>query len=322
MKQIISVLFLSIIFLSLNAQIEPCSLETAEPVRYNLWNTNNQPNSRLQGKALPQDSIARQRIWRCGIPRLYVYQPVIQERSQTAVIIIPGGGYVKQAYEVSGISMAKWFNSIGVTAFVLLHRLPNQPELIDPWKATMQDCQRAVKWVRSNASRFGIDPDQIGVMGTSAGAHLSACVSTLSEDWAQVGDSLDDVSPRPDFAICISPIINEIDSITAGKRKDLCGVSASDPSWQKLFSINQSVSAANPPTLLIHAADDPAVPVYNSIVMFDALQKAGVSGCSLHIFPQGKHNIALRQQPGTTAYWPEITEGWLKEIGLIKYNNQ
>lgn len=318
MKRSILFLYLSLLFVSVYAQEELCNLEVNEPSRYDLWDVNNQPNSRLQGEALPKDSIARQRIWRCGVPRLYAYQPVIQERSKTAIVIIPGGGYIKQAYEVSGISMAKWLNSIGITAFVLLHRLPNQPELIDPWKATMQDCQRAVKWVRRHAIQFGIDPDCIGVMGTSAGAHLSACVSSLSEDWAQVGDSLDMVYYRPNFAICISPIINEIEPLTAGKRKDLCGVSPDNPSWKKLFSIDKSVSSANPPTLLIHAADDPTVPVFNSIVMFDALMKAGVEGCSLHVFPQGKHNIALRHQPGTTTFWPEITENWLRELKFIE----
>lgn len=321
MKKLLSFLSISLVCCSLYAQSEICNLEVPEPTRYNLWDTMHQPNSRLQGEDLPTDSIARQRIWRCGIPRLYAYQPVEQERSRTAVIIIPGGGYIKQAYEVSGISIAKWFNTIGVTAFVLLHRLPIQTELIDPWKATMQDCQRAVKWVRSHAAEFGIDADCIGVMGTSAGAHLSACVSTLSEDWAQVGDSLDDVSPRPDFAICVSPIINEVDPLTAGNRMDLCGATMDDPTWRKLFAIDKSVSPANPPTLLIHAADDPAVPVYNSVRMFEALQKAGAKNCSLHIFPQGKHNIALRQQPGTTALWTEIAEGWIREIGLIRYNH-
>lgn len=299
------------------SQNEECSLELSMATRYNLWSTNHQPNSRLQGNQLPTDSIARQRIWRCGVPRLYAFTPVESERSGTAIVLIPGGGYIKQAYEVSGISMAKWLNSIGITAFVLLHRLPNQPELIDPWKATMQDCQRAIKWVRSHAEEFGLNPDRIGVLGTSAGAHLSACVSTLNEDWSMVGDNLDDISFKPNFAICISPIINQLDPITAGTRKDLCGVSPDDSTWRTLFSIDQQVTAANPPTLLIHAADDPAVPVLNSVRMFDALKRAEVDGCSLHIFPQGKHSIALRHQPGTTAFWPEITEQWLHEIGVF-----
>lgn len=313
--------FLSIMLLLLASsafgQQEVCLLEQNHNQRFDLWPTGQQPLSALQGDELPTDSIQRSRIWRCGVPRLYLFQPVSEERSRTAVVIIPGGGYVKQAYEVSGITMAQWLNSIGITAFVLLHRLPNQPELLDPWKATMQDCQRAIRWVRGHAAQYGIDSARIGVMGTSAGAHLSACVSTIQDDWSAIGDSLDSVSFRPDFAILVSPIINEVEPASAGKRMDLCGVSRDDKVWQRLFAIDREVSSANPPTLLIHAADDPAVPVLNSVMMFQALQQSGVSGSSLHIFPQGKHSISLRHQPGITSLWPEIAEQWMYEIGVL-----
>lgn len=314
MRKLFSILFVLLGLQVFGQQVEVCSLEQAGCQRYDLWPVGRQPLSLLQGEALPTDSIARSRIWRCGVPRLYAFRPVKEERSQTAVVIIPGGGYVKQAYEVSGISLAQWLNSIGITAFVLLHRLPNQPELTDPWRATMQDCQRAIRWVRGHADEFGLDPERIGVMGTSAGAHLSACVSTLQEDWAAIGDALDGVSHRPDFAILISPIINERVPETAGKRMDLCGVSPEDMTWQRLFAIDEEVSQQNPPTLLIHAADDPAVPALNSVRMYEALLRKGVEGCSLHIFPQGKHSIALRHQPGITALWPEIVERWMEEV--------
>jgi len=300
----------------LNAQGQT-SMDEAEPVRIDLWQKGQQPNSRLQGDELPSDSIFNHRIWRCGIPRIYAYQPVAEERSKTAVILIPGGGYIKQAYEVSGISLAKWFNSIGITAFVLLHRLPNQNELIDPWKAPLQDAQRAIRYVRAHAEEFGIDPERIGVMGTSAGGHFSACVSTITEDWSSIGDEYDKVPFLPNFAILVSPIINELETETAGKRLDLCGATKEDPTWSKLFAIDKSVTSANPPTLMIHASDDPAVPVLNSVKMFEALKKAGVEKCSLHIFPFGKHAIAMRHQPGSTALWPEIVEEWMKEIGVF-----
>jgi acetyl esterase/lipase len=316
MKRIILSIIALFVCVTIHAQ-ETNFMENAEPVRIDLWKVGQQPNSRLQGDALPTDSIQRHRIWRCGVPRIYCYQPVSEERSKTAVIIIPGGGYIKQAYEVSGVSIAKWLNSIGITAFVLLHRLPNQSELIDPWKAPLQDAQRAIRYVRAHAAEYGIDPNRIGVTGTSAGGHFSACVSTITEDWSAIGDELDSVPFLPNFSILVSPVINEQESETAGKRKDLCGTTEENPIWSKLFAIDKSVSASNPPTLLIHAADDPAVPVYNSIKMFEALKRAGVEKCSLHIFPFGKHNISMRSQPGTTALWPEIAEGWMKEIGVF-----
>lgn len=313
-KTLLSILFCLLLSLPAFGQQEECLLEQSGCPRFDLWPVGRQPLSSLQGDALPSDSIQRSRIWRCGVPRLYMFQPVREERSRTAVVLIPGGGYVKQAYEVSGIALAQWLNSIGITAFVLLHRLPNQPELTEPWLATIQDCQRAIRWVRGHAEEFGLHEERIGVMGTSAGAHLSACVSTFQEDWARIGDSLDCYSCRPDFAILVSPIINEVEPETAGNRKDLCGAMPEDYVWQRLFAVDGEVTPSNPPTLLIHAADDPAVPVLNSVRMFEALQRAGVRNCSLHIFPQGKHSISLRRQPGTTALWPEIAEQWMHEI--------
>ena len=171
--------------------------------RINLWEAGTAPNSRGVGTT---DSIFNHRIWRTGEPRLYVYQPVKEERTGAAVVIIPGGGYVKQAYEVSGISMAKWFNTFGVTAFILLHRLPNQSDLVDGSIAPTQDAQRAIRLVRARAAEFGIDPQRIGVMGTSAGGHVCACVSTITDDLSAIGDSLDGVSFRPDYAILVSPL--------------------------------------------------------------------------------------------------------------------
>lgn len=317
MKRTLVLIFSLFVCLAVMAQENRPLLDQSEPTRIDLWPTGQQPNSRLQGKALPADSISRNRIWRCGVPRIYAYQPVAEERSKTAVILIPGGGYIKQAYEVSGVTLAKWLNSIGITAFVLLHRLPNQPELIDPWKAPLQDAQRAIRYVRAYAEEYGIDPNRIGVMGTSAGGHFSACVSTITDDWSAIGDEYDKIPFLPNFAILVSPIINELESETAGKRMDLCGASKDDATWTKLFAIDKSVTSSNPPTLMIHAADDPAVPVLNSVKMFEALKRAGVEKCSLHIFPFGKHSIAMRHQPGSTALWPEIAEEWMQEIGAF-----
>lgn len=284
--------------------------------RINLWAEGTVPNS--TGISV-SDSIVNHRIWRADQPRLYVYQPVVEERTGTAVVIIPGGGYVKQAYEVSGISMAKWFNTFGVTAFILLHRLPNQPDVLDGSIAPTQDAQRAIRLVRSRAAEFGIDPDKIGVMGTSAGGHVCACVSTITEDLSAIGDSLDAVSFRPDFAILVSPVISMADSITHRVSRDcLLGALSKSAEKRRQFSMDQQVTVKNPPTLLIHAADDPAVGVMNSVSMFEALMRKGVKLSSLHVFPFGKHSIALRRQPGSTALWVDLAESWMKEIGVLK----
>ena len=187
--------------------------------RIDLWNVDNMPNSRNMQL---RDSVVNHRTWQIGMPRLYVYQPCSDNRTNTAVILIPGGGYAKQAYEAAGITMAQWLNSIGVTAFVLLHRLPTSPDLIEREKAPLQDAQRAVRYVRAHASEYGVE--KIGVMGCSAGGHLAACVSSIAEDVSNVGDSIDRYSFRPDFSILISPVITMVDELTnKGSRNALLG---------------------------------------------------------------------------------------------------
>ena len=281
--------------------------------RIDLWSVGNMPNSR---NMTLKDSVVNHRTWQIGVPRMYVFKPCSDNNTNTAVILIPGGGYAKQAYEAAGITMAQWLNSIGITAFVLLHRLPTSPDLVEPDKAPLQDAQRAVRYVRAHASEYGVE--KIGVMGCSAGGHVSACVSTIPTDVSAVGDSLDRYSFRPDFSILISPVITMREELTnKGSRKALLGDNPADEMVDK-YSMENHVTSDNPPTLLIHASDDKAVSPMNSVMMYSALIEKGVTKSSIHIFPFGKHAIAMRRQPGTTALWPEIAENWMKEIGVFQ----
>lgn len=276
--------------------------------RINLYDMKAMPHSTGNDH---RDSIARNRIWRAEQPRLYEYLPGQEERQRAAVIVIPGGGYIKQAYETAGVSMAKWLNTFGVTAFVLLHRLPNQPDIAEPSLAPLADAQRAVKWVRAHAADYGIDAHKIGVMGCSAGAHVAACASTVSEDHSDCGDSLDTVSHRPDFAVLISPV--------AYMRNTGATWRTREPSVQRLlarFPLDSLIDRHTPPMLLLHAADDRTASPTGSVEIFKALLGAGVKRSSLHIFPHGGHGIALRSQPGSTALWPQIAEVWLRETGF------
>ena len=238
------------------------------------------------------DSIARNRIWRAEQPRLYAYVPRLEERNCKAVIVIPGGGYIKQAYETAGVSFAKWLNTFGVTAFVLLHRLPNQPDVEDATIVPFQDAQRAVRWVCAHAAEYGIDPEQLGVIGCSAGGHVCAGVSTITKDLSACGDSLDRQPFRPNFCIFVSPVISVYDY--QGQHPRIAEI-------MEKTKFDEMVTKDNPPTLLIHAADDRTVNVSNSVKYFTALQQAGVKNCSLHIFPFGGHSISLKSQPGSTA---------------------
>ena len=280
--------------------------------RIDLWTAGNMPNSR---NLTLKDSVRNHRTWQIGMPRMYAFQPCSDNRTKPAIVLIPGGGYAKQAYEAAGITMAQWLNSIGITAFVLLHRLPTSPDLVEPDKAPMQDAQRAVRYVRAHAAEYGVE--KIGVMGCSAGGHVSACVSTIKDDMSAVGDSLDGYSFRPDFSILISPVITMREELTnKGSRKALLGDKPNNEMVER-YSMENHVTSENPPTLLIHASNDTAVSPENSVMMYDALVGKGVRQSSIHIFPFGKHSIAMRRQPGTTALWPLIAEGWMEEIGVL-----
>ena len=277
--------------------------------RINLYQIGNMPNAKGTDH---RDSIERNRIWRCEQPRMYEYLPGAEERKDVAVILIPGGGYIKQAYETAGVSLAKWLNSIGVTAFVLLHRLPNQPDMTDPVTGPVMDAQRAVKWVRAHARDYGISPDKIGVMGCSAGAHLSGCVNVAKDDLSKCGDELDTVPCRPNFAILISPAAG-----AANEGNFIKGAKDNVKKLLEMYQIDKMVDSTTAPMLMIHASNDRTVSPQNSVEIYKALISNGVKQSSLHIFPFGAHSIALRDQPGSTAYWPAIAEQWMREIEML-----
>ena len=292
-----------------------CMTTTVEAQEFiPFWEKGKMPNSR--GLNLP-DSIANERIYRVGTPGLYLFETSRAENKGAAVIIVPGGGYARLAYQISGFQLAKWFNTMGITAFVLQHRLPQSPDVKTCYKAPLQDIQRAVRYIRAHADRWGIEPQKIGVMGSSAGAHLSACAAPISDDWSQIGDTLDRISFRPDFAILVSPVVSMDEIAHKGSRQNLLG-KYDTPELREKFSCDKQVSTTTPPMFIVHAMNDPAVSCLNSLRLFDALKRNDIKGSSLHIFPAGKHSIALRNNPGSTDEWTNLAEQWLIETGFIR----
>lgn len=280
-----------------------------------IWAKGKMPNSK--GLQLT-DSIANERVYQVATPGVYVFHPSIAENKKAAVLIIPGGGYARLAYQISGFQLAKWFNTMGITAFVLNHRLPQSPDVIESYKAPVQDGQRALKFIRAHAPEWGIDKDKVGVMGSSAGGHLSVCLSTFDTDWSNVGDSIDKQPYTPDFTVLISPVVTMDERfVHKGSRENLLG---KNPTKELLhdFSCENRVSAHTPPAFLIHASNDPAVSPMNSVLYYTALFNSGVKKSTLHVFPEGGHSIALRNNPGTTNTWISLVEQWLGEIEIIK----
>ncbi|GAB4030590.1 alpha/beta hydrolase [Spirosoma jeollabukense] len=277
-----------------------------------LWPAGKMPNSK--GLVI-KDSIANERIYRVGTPGMYAFLPSAQENKGAAVVICPGGGYERLAYIISGWQLAKWFNTMGISAFVLNYRLPNSPDLKQRELGPLQDAQRAMRLIRANATRWGIKPDKIGVQGTSAGGHLAALLSTATTDVSAIGDSISQRAFRPDFTILVSPVITMGHYAHVGSRKNLLGPNPSEELLET-YSLENSVTATTPPCFLVHAFNDTGVDQRNSLLFYQALVEKKIPS-SLHTFPQGGHAIALRNNPGSTQQWVTLCESWLREMNFI-----
>jgi len=278
-----------------------------------LWQKNHIPDS----KKLPlKDSIANERIYRVMNPGMYAFFPGSQENKGAAVVICPGGGYEHLAYVIGGLQLAKWFNTMGISAFVLSYRLPNSPDLKQREIAPLMDAQRAIRYIRANAEKWGIRPDKIGIMGSSSGGHLAASAGTIMDDVSSVKDSLDNISYRPDFMILVSPVIDLSTAYAhAGSVKNLLGQNPSEE-LKKHFSLQLQVNKNTPPCFIADAENDKTVNPMNSLLFYQSLLQNKVPA-SFHVFPQGGHAIALRNNPGSTELWTQLCEAWLIEMNII-----
>lgn len=240
-------------------------------------------------------------------PTLTVYKPKKQSAQKSAVIICPGGGYGMLAAGHEGIDVAKALNDMGITAFILKYRLPNDAIMTDKSIGPLQDVQRAFQLVRENAAKYNIDPSKLGIMGFSAGGHLAASASTQYK--REVIENPKHTSFRPDFSILIYPVISFTDSLThMGSRDNLVG---KNPSQEviRLYSNELQVTKDTPKAFLVHSADDGAVPVGNSIAYYEALFKNGIYGEML-LYPHGEHGYGMDNRT-TADKWMDNLKNWL-----------
>lgn len=261
---------------------------------------------------LEPEQVTKGHILHVHEPTLTVFLPDSARAIGTGVVICPGGGYRVLSFEKEGTRVARWLNSIGVAAFVLKYRLADYG-----FPAPMQDACRAMRLVRRHASRWGLKPDRIGILGFSAGGHLASTIGTHFDSLPEAADdSLGGVSCRPDFMILIYPVISLTDSLGhAGSRKSLLG-EAPDSNLVARFCNERQVTSATPPTFLVHGSDDLAVPVLGSVAFYTALQKAGVPA-ELHVYAHGPHGFGLGLGFGEVATWPLLCEQWLRQLGFL-----
>lgn len=284
--------------------------EISAQQKITVWPKGEMPNSKgIQLKIIEEKE---GRITQIQEAELFAFLPAKEERKQLAIIIIPGGGYRHLTYDLGGYSYAKWLNTLGISAFVLNYRLPTSPDLKQREIGPLQDIQAAIKLIRNNAAQYGISPDQIGVLGTSAGGHLAAMVSNISTDYTELKEDWQNFSTVPNFAILVSPVIDLGEFAHKGSRDNLLGENASSEKIKE-YSMQNRVTDKTPPTILFHAQNDNAVPVINSILYYEAMIKNKVKG-AMFIFPEGEHNIGISNKTELTDNWKELCEDWLKTI--------
>lgn len=246
-------------------------------------------------------------------PTLKVFLADNKNTKNAAVIICPGGGYGLLSHEKEGDKVAEWLKSIGISAFVLKYRLPSDIIMLDKTIGPLQDAQEAIRTLRRNAKEWNLDPEKIGVIGFSAGGHLAATLSTKYNE--KVYESKDNLSARPDFSILVYPVISMEDAIThKGSKENLLGKNASSELIEK-YSNEKQVDSNTPKTFLVHATDDKAVPVENSINYYLALKQNKVPA-EMHIYENGGHGFGLGVQ-GTNSNWPKACEKWLISNNFI-----
>ncbi len=274
----------------------------SQTMKINLWPEDAIPLSIKTDIQEVSESTDIIRISKVQVPQLDVFLPNKKGATGQAVIICPGGGYSRLAYDWEGTDIAKLFNAHGIAAFVLKYRLPDSLSSTTPDQVPLLDAKQAMRIVRTRAVEWNISPNKIGIMGFSAGGHLAATLSTHFDN-----------NTRPDFSILIYPVISMDKSIAhMGSRTNLIGAKPTDD-MIRLYSNELQVNAQTPPTFILHATDDNAVPVENSLIFYQGLKKNNVP-VEMHIFPTGGHGFALALGKGTLEKWPSLLFDWMKEL--------
>lgn len=236
------------------------------------------------------------RVGNVSEPTLTFYPAPVDNNSGVTIIVNPGGGYNILAYNLEGTEICKRFNSYGVNCVLVKYRVPRR-EGLEKHEAPLQDVQRAIAYTRSHAKEWNINSDKIGVLGFSAGAHLSALASTnySSRTYPRI-DSYDDVSLRPDFTVLVYPAYLSADNFR--------------------ISPELKVDSNTPPTILIQTQDDKSF-IDSSLFYYYALKQANVPA-AMHLYPSGGHGYGARNTGHTVNEWPHRVLSWLRDIKMIE----
>jgi len=246
------------------------------------------------------------------IPSVTVSLPPPNMATGAAIVVCPGGGYGGLAMDHEGKQIAQWCNSMGVAAIVLKYR-------VAPYRhpAPLLDAQRAIRVTRAHAAEWKIDPHKIGILGFSAGGHLASTAGThFDQGKKDADDSAEQQSCRPDFMILCYPVITLKGPFAhMGSRNNLLGKDADEKLVDSLCNETQ-VTKDTPPTFLLHTTEDKGVPPENSVLFYQALNKAKVPA-ELHIFEKGQHGLGLGPKHLPYHTWPVLCRSWLQSRGIL-----
>ena len=283
------ILFILTIFLSMYTNMNAQKI-------VKLWEGNPPTNNNL---SVPEK--LENAGWLTGVssPELSIYLPDETINTGMAVLICPGGAYAGLAISHEGTDVAKWLNSKGIAGVVLKYRMPNKHK-----EVPLDDAEQAMRYIRKNADKLGINPNKIGVTGFSAGGHLA---STLSTHFSTEG-----ISSRPDFSILFYPVVTMAEATHGGSKTNLLG---DNPTAEEIefYSNEKQVNANTPPAILLLSDDDKAVLPANSVGYYEALKKHDVAA-TMYIFPEGGHGWGMRSDFKYHSQMLDLLGMWLKDI--------
>jgi len=258
-----------------------------------------------------REEIKDQRVYSVDNPSITPFWPNPKVANGVSAIIFPGGGYARLSFDNEGADLARWLAVRGVTAFVVKYRMKEYE-----YPATLLDGLRAVRLVRENAKSWNLDPNKIGVIGFSAGGHLAASTMTRFDFAVDTADPLGDLSARPDFAVLGYPVITfEGENAHAGSRKNFLG-EGPNLALVRENSLQYQVKADSPPVFIFHGIADESVPVANSLMFFNEVQKVNKQS-ELHIYQSNIHGVGMVQGQGSISSWTQALELWMKQNGWI-----
>ena len=244
-------------------------------------------------------------IYEIKTPEMWYYPSENNEDNKPAVLVIPGGGYTFLSITNEGISIAKWLNGLGIDAFMLKHRLPDNYSGSCKQVVATNDALRAIELIRENSSNWKIDIKNIGVIGFSAGGHLASTISTKGE--LNIN--------KPNFAVLVYPVIKMNINSKTWTFNSLFGKNP-NPEIINKYSNDLNVNDQTPPTILIHSNNDEGTPPENSLSYYSALRKYNIPA-ALHIWEDGGHGYGLGIGRGSIESWPKVVEEWLKIRNVI-----